>query len=616
VITRASGADTATLLAATPLFGDVEPTALRRIAQLTDEVHIAGGATLMNEGEPGESLYLVVSGRLQIFSVSQGPPGVVAEIGQHETVGEMAMLTGGPRSATVRAVRDSRLIRFSRAAFDRLVTEHPRAMMHVARMLVERFRHAVSMPRSGSAPATLAIAGAGPGAPVRQLAADLVRALAPFGPTLHLTASAVDSLLDAPAANAPTEGAGNVRLAAWLAEQEQRHRVVVYEADAGATEWTRRCLRQADRVVFVGRAASAPEPLGEAEAAFWRSGVTTKSALALVHEPTVDRPAGTEHWLQHRPVDSYHHLRGGVVSDVERLARHLLGRATSVVLSGGGARGFAHIGVLRALDEAGVPVDLVGGTSQGAIIGALYALGHDHRSMLDHVRRHFVDRGIQRLRDCTLPIVSLFNGRRAVQMMKAMFAETRIEDLWLSYFCVSSNLTRASCEVHRTGVLHECLRASAGIPGFFPPFPHNGDLLVDGGLLNNLPVDVARQLSAGIVIAVDVAAKHDLTTRVVGFDSMSGWHLLVDRLNPFCSTPRLPNITQILSRAATLGSIYHCESARRMADLYLRPPVERIGMLEWKALDDIAEVGYRYAAEQIAEWQRGGPQPARGPGSG
>lgn len=605
MIVRPAGPETATLLAGTPLFGDVDRAALQRIAELTDEVYLAGGATLMNEGEPGDCLYLVVSGRLQIFSASRGAPRVVGEIGQYETVGEMAMLTGGARSATVRAVRDSYLIRFSRAAFDRLVTEHPRAMMHLARTLVVRFEYAVSTPVRGSAPATIAVAGAGSDAPVRPLAADLARALGAFGPTLHLTASVVDDLLGAPAANTPAEGPGNVRLAARLSEQEQRHHVVVYEADRDATEWTRRCLRQADRVVFVGRAASDPERLNEVEAVFWSSGVATKSALALVHEPMVGRPAGTERWLEPRPVDSYYHLRDGIVPDVERLARHLLGRATSVVLSGGGARGFAHIGVLRALDEAGVPVDLVGGASQGAIIGALYALGHDHRSILEVVRRDFVERGIQGLRDCTLPIVSLFNGRRAVQMVKTMFGESRIEDLWLSYFCVSSNLTRASCEVHRTGVLHRCLRASAGVPGFYPPFPFNGDLLVDGGVLNNLPVDVARELSAGPVIAVDVAAPDDLTTTVGGFDSMSGWRLLADRLNPFASAPRLPNIAQILARAATLASIYHCESARRVADLYLQPPVERFGMLEWKALDDIAELGYRYAVEQIAEWQRG-----------
>jgi NTE family protein/lysophospholipid hydrolase len=595
--------DTATLLAGTPLFNDVDPAALHRIAELTDEVHIAGGATLMTEGEPGECFYLVISGRLQIFSAARGVPRV-AEIGQHETVGEMAMLTGSPRSATVRAVRDSRLIRFSRAAFDRLVTEHPGAMMHLARTLVLRFQHAVSSPSIGSAPATIAFVGAGSGAPLRQIVADMVRALTGFGSTLHLTASTVDGLLGAHAANTPSDGDGNVRLAEWLSEQEQRHRIVVYEADDGATEWTRRCLRQADRVVFIGRAASA-STLNEVEAAFWRADAATKSALVLVHEPTVDRPSGTEHWLAHRRVDSYHHLRGGSVLDVARLARHLLGRSTSVVLGGGGARGFAHIGVLRALDEAGVPVDLIGGTSQGAIIAALYAFGHDHRSIIDLVRRSFVERGIQRLRDCTLPIVSLYNGRRAVEMVKTMFAEARIEDLWLSYFCVSSNLTRASCEVHRTGVLHKWLRASAGVPGFFPPFPHNGDLLVDGGVLNNLPVDIARQLSAGTVIAVDVTAPDDLTTRVGAFDSMSGWRLLAERLNPFSSAPRLPNIAQILSRTATLASVYHRESSRHLADLYLQPPVEQIGMLEWKALNNIAELGYRYAAEQIAAWQAG-----------
>ncbi len=561
----------------------------------------------MTEGDPGDCFYVVVSGRLQIFSISQGAPRVVAEIGQGETVGEMAMITGAPRSATVRAVRDSRLIRFSRPAFDRLLTEHPRAMMHLARMIVVRFQNSVRTSRSGSAPATITLIGAGSDAPVRQLALDLVRALTAFGPTLHLTASAVDGFLGTPLANTAAEGAGNIRLAAWLSEQEQSHRVVVYEADEGATEWTRRCLRQADRVLFVGRGGSRAEPLNEVETAFWHSRVTTKSALALVHAPNVDRPVGTDRWLQHRSVNSFFHLRCGAVRDVERLARHLFGRTTSVVLSGGGARGFAHIGVLRALDEARIPVDLIGGASQGAIIGALYAFGYDQQAILEHVHEHLVKRGLHRVRDATLPIVSLFNGRRGVQMVKMMFGETRIEDLWLNYFCVSSNLTRASCEVHRTGVLHKWLRASAGIPGFYPPFPHNGDLLVDGGVLNNVPVDVARQLADGTVIAVDVAVPDDLTTSMFEFDSMSGWRLLVDRMNPFSSAPRLPNIAQILARTATLASIYHRESSRHLADLYLQPPVEQIGMLEWKALRDIADLGYRYAVEQIAAWQNGRP---------
>ena len=561
----------------------------------------------MTEGDPGDCFYVVVSGRLQIFSISQGAPRVVAEIGQGETVGEMAMITGAPRSATVRAVRDSRLIRFSRPAFDRLLTEHPRAMMHLARMIVVRFQNSVSTSRSGSAPATITLIGAGSDAPVRQLALDLVRALTAFGPSLHLTASAVDDFLGTPLANTAAEGAGNIRLAAWLSEQEQSHRVVVYEADEGATEWTRRCLRQADRVLFVGRGGSSPEPLNDVETAFWRSRVTTKSALALVHASNVDRPVGTDRWLQHRSVNSFFHLRCGAVRDVERLARHLFGRTTSVVLSGGGARGFAHIGVLRALDEARIPVDLIGGASQGAIIGALYAFGYDQQAILEHVHEHLVKRGLHRVRDATLPIVSLFNGRRGVQMVKMMFGETRIEDLWLNYFCVSSNLTRASCEVHRTGVLHKWLRASAGIPGFYPPFPHNGDLLVDGGVLNNVPVDVARQLADGTVIAVDVAVPDDLTTSMFEFDSMSGWRLLVDRMNPFSSAPRLPNIAQILARTATLASIYHRESSRHLADLYLQPPVEQIGMLEWKALRDIADLGYRYAVEQIAAWQNGRP---------
>ncbi len=575
-MSRAPTSEIIAFLSSTALLRGLDESALRAIATELEYVYLSGGGTLMREGEAGDS------------------PG--------ETVGEMAILTGEPRSATVRSIRDCALLRFSKAAFDHLVERYPKTMMQLAGLIVLRFQQMVRSPRFEAVPSTIVLVPAGEGAPLTEVARQLVATLGTMGTTLHVDRQFVDDCLGKGIAHSPPDHEENSRITAWLSEQEALHAFVVYVPDTWPSSWAARCIRQADRILLVARADS-PPVLSRMEADAVGSGPTSAAAeLVLVHPPETTRPIGTREWLAKRRVTTHHHVRLGSEPDMRRLARRLTGRSIGLVLSGGGARGLAHIGVIRALEESAVPIDMVGGTSIGGIIAGLYALGYDSRSMIELTRRGFVDMGVQPLTDYSPPIVSLLSGRHAAAVLKMLATDAQIEDLWVKYFCVSTNLTRAECLVHEEGPLYKWFMATACLPGYYPPVLLNGDLLVDGGLLNLLPADIMKRLGAGTIIGVDVTARQDLRTDMTYQDYLSGWRLLWTRLNLFARKSRMPNIFGILSRAVTVNGIYHLESVRHSIDVYLHLPVEQFELGDWRALDTIVDIGYQSAREKIARW--------------
>ena len=583
----------ADLLAASSLFRELDPAALRDLALETVRVRLGGGETLMREGDAGDAMYVVVSGRL---SVVVEPEHSIAEIGRGETVGEMALLTGAPRSATVRGLRDTMLLRLSRSSFDALVERHPKATMALARVIVQRLEqsiHARSAPPA--APATFAVAPAGLDAPLASTARMVAEQLATHGTVLHLSSERLRSHGDVP-------GDEN-DLAAWLDAQERAYRFVVYECDDAPTAWTHRCLRQADRIVLAARAATHPGPSSVEErflndAPLAQLAHHAKIELVLVHDADVRTPTRAAKWLAGRRVAAHHHLRDGVATDAERVGRRLAGRAIGLVLGGGGARGFAHLGVLRAMEECGIPIDVIGGNSMGAIVGGLFACGYSHDERMEHCRAGFAYSAPDA--DYTLPLVALHTGAKGNRLLRGMYGDTRIEDLWRTFFCVSSNLNTAELRVARDGPLWRWVRASCSAPGMAPPIVENGHFLVDGGILDNLPVRAMRATEGiGTVVASDAGATTGIDTDIRSLDAVSGWSVLWDRLRGARRAKGIPSLADILMRTATLSSVSTQIESSRDADLYLKPPSDGVRTTEWTGLDRAVEAGYRYAMERV-----------------
>ena len=525
---------------------------------------------------------------------------MLGQKGRGDTLGEMAVLTGGTRSATVRALRDTVLARLPRERADTFLRRHPEALLALTRMLASWLDHVPDKPPAGCL--AVAIATAGPSVDGAGFAASLARRLAAIGPTLHVDARFVDERLGPGAAECADGTAIHSELSAWLSEQEAAHKVVLYEADPGRSPWTRRCLRQADHILVVADAAASPSLgllAGELAALEEEQGRQLE-LLVLLQAADAARPRGTGAWLALRPFHRHHHLRRGRDADLDSLARFLAGRAVGLVLGGGGAKGFAHIGVIRALEEAGIPIDRIGGTSMGGVIAAQYALGRDWREALELSRRGWLEIAPQKV--YTLPIISVLSMRKGQKMLDMWYGDACIEDLWLPYFCVSTNISRTELVVHRRGPLVDAVAASMTIPGVTPPVvTTGGDLLVDGGVLNNLPTDVMRMEGPGPIIASDVSAVFDVRAHPSYERTPTPWQLVRQSFAPRAQRRPFPNILRLVHRAALLASDVYAKQAKREVELFLDLPMDGFDMFDMTPLDRIAEFGYEFTRKQLAE---------------
>jgi NTE family protein len=597
------------------LFGELAPASLREIEGALELVRLPGGARLFSEGDPGNALYVVMAGRLRaVAGKADGGGRTLGEIPRGESVGELALITGEPRAATVEAIRDSLLIRFSKVSFERLIRSQPELLLNLSRLVVRRLSRADGVRGSNARIRCVAVVFAGEAVPQEPFLNRFSDALGAHGPVLRLSRERVEALAGIDPCECSPEQ--ERYLEAWLDEREAGHRFLVYEGDASATSWTRRCLRQADRVVVVASAAGDPVPRG-VEAELLAPGAMFAGVsrdLVLLHSPRDRTPSETRQWLDPRRRTRHHHVRWGQGGDMDRLARFLAGKAVGVVLSGGGAKALAHIGILKALREASIPVDLVGGTSMGAILAAGVAADWDFESYLRNYRQAFA-RGNPMGRVSLLPLVSLCSGARMDRLLADRFGGADIEDLWIPFYCASSNLTTGSIAVHDRGALWKALRASASLPGVFPPVVYGNHLHVDGGTLDNLPVATAREIGAGVVIACDL----DLDKQYhLGFRTFpSNWELFKDRYITGGKRFRVPDLPSVVFQATLLGSHDRHRKALAEADISFRPKVRKIGFLEWGAFGRAVETGYLHATERLAEAGRGWLEPngaAPGPG--
>jgi len=562
-------------------------------------VHLSGKEVLFSLGDESDSLYVVMTGRLRALGPDQSGQEMTRDIIGGELLGEMGAISGEVRSMTVYAVRDSDLAMLSKSAFERLMSRHPQLMMGILATLMDRLR--ADPPEKTTAPScfALAVIPVGRGRSFAEFPARLAKSFESLGPTLLVNRDAVNERTGDPgAADAPPGSEAGERILACLNQQEASHCFLVYAGDPEHEEWTRRCERQADHVLLVADADDDPEPKSRENDLVWRDHGPTSAqrSLALVHREGAAHPTGTAAWLDPRDLHRHYHVRWDHPEDFDRLARSVADRGVGLVLGGGGARGFSQIGVIQALRESGIPIDFVGGASMGAIVAAACAMGWDTPTMIGLGREAFVDS--KAFREYTLPLVSLLGGRRLERVTRKIFGETEIEDLWTPQFSVSCNLTASEAVVHQRGKLWRAVRASGSLPGVLAPMLDEGQLLVDGGVLDNLPGDIMKSLSGGPVVVVDVTPEEDLRARCETVPS--AWRMLRDRFLAG-QDPGMPGIVDILMRATTLNSVRVASEVKRDADLYLHPAVESYGMLEFDAIESLVEAGYEHAMRRIEE---------------
>lgn len=515
---------------------------------------LSAGEILFREGDEADSMYVVVSGRLRATRREDDQSQVVGEITRGETVGEMALLTGGKRSATVQAMRDSVLVGLDSPSFAQLARLCPESVMHVARVQFERVQRA-NRPRSAERlRLSVALLAADPSCDAPTFAKRLEDEIG------KRTKTVLAESKNAPA-SAGTESDRKARLAIWLNELEASAQILLMPCGGDDAIWTRQCLRSADLVLILARAGQKPAiqhheiPPG------------VRRMLVALHADGSTPPSGTAEALAACGASAHFHLRANSEADFARLGRLLTGSAVGISFAGGGARSFCHLGVMRALAEHGIPLDLATGTSLGAIVAAGVSLDIELDDLMERFRV-MVKINPTKRDYLLIPRTSLLSGRKLDRLLPQLLPDTQIEDCWKDFACVSANITNPGAHVHREGPLLRALRATVSIPGVFPPVATgNGELLVDGGVVNNLPADVARDAGAG---------------RLIACDQGGGGSGRADK----------PNAMGIIMRSVILHSRISGKAWKSAADIYFESPVSDISLLEWDQIDLAVKRGY------------------------
>lgn len=556
-----------------------------QFASAVEWIELPANRLLVRQGDHGDSMYILISGRLQaLIANTDGGKKVIGEVTKGESVGEMALFTGDPRSADILSIRDSLLVKISRETFDELVQKYPRSAINISKLIINRVNKRMTASKMKPPVVNIALLPLTGRVPIKEFSQRLVKSLKKFGKVLYLCPENISKISGIAHASKVTEGDSmHAQMTNWLDEQEYSFDFVVYEVGYEFDPWTRRSLRQADRLFMIGNFEDAGDP-GVVENVWLKKEFpesATHHGLILLHQYDDRLPRYTRRWLRNRDVDRHYHVRWGQDRDIDRLARHISGNTLGLVLGGGGAKGFAHLGVFKALKEANIEFDYFAGTSMGAVFAAEMAMDRDYDLMFKQAKANFTRKnpfGDYFL----LPTISLSRGKRLNQMLQKLYDGHDIEDLWTDFFCVSSNVQSARVEVLREGELWESIRCSLAIPGLVPPVIRENTMYIDGGALNNLPVDVMREDGIGRIVAVDLEGpEKKLNTK----------KLVTEK--------RAPRIIHTLWKSIILGSNRYQQENMAMSDYYLRPPVNEIGIINWKAFSKAVDLGYTYTLDRL-----------------
>ncbi|KAE9551779.1 hypothetical protein FO519_005016 [Halicephalobus sp. NKZ332] len=582
---------------------------IRGIDFAMDWVMLDSGQAAYRLGDTADAMFVVLSGRLRSVDKKTS----VAEFGRGDVLGMVELIQKKPRNTTVLAVRFSQLAKLPDGLINFIKILYPQVGFRLVRLLGMSYNEThqayLSPPVftvDNAAPDsmaqlknlhTVAIIAASPTVPIISFTCELYHALSASMKVLRLSARQVARSLGEDC----LEKLADFRLMHWLNTQEDTYQLVIYECDYEATLWTRRCLRQADTILVVGQGSEKPREklFFEEHLKMNQDGIRTRKELILLWNMKTEQPKGTYEWLKGSWFSGHYHVRApfrmyramtehgqvdescvldfyhkevfnqkaDVNTDFARLGRVLTGNAIGLVLGGGGARGASHIGVIKALQHYGIPVDIVGGTSIGSMVGGLYAENPwkiDKLNLRAHSWFDMMSSLWRKIWDLTYTHSAMFTGAGFNQTLQDLFSDIMIEDLWLPYFCITTDITSSEMRVHRSGPLWMYARASMSLAGYLPPLcdPNDSHLLLDGGYVNNVPADVMRSIGARVVIAVD-------------------------------------------SRLAFVSCVRQLELVKRAPYChYLRPPIECFKTLDFAKYDTIRDIGWQYgvtAVEQMLE---------------
>ena len=575
-------------------FSEIGESDLQLLQDRTTVKKVRRGSILLRQGDPPDKLYLVLSGRFLVIQDGRQEP--IAEIGPGEPAGELAFFAGVERTANVVAARDSKVLVLTSEDYSEVTRAIPNIVPTILSAMAKRLARVTSAspalrPRPPRTVALLPI-GSDP-----ELPKGFARRLANAMSTQRAVPICADSLSET--ADVADENALRDRLAAFEDDAD----LLLLAMEHRNTPFSRACLGLADQLMLVGTVSkSATRAVRPSSFEAWAADLflPTDRSLVLVRENAFAPIIKSASWIDTRDVKLHHHVALDDRGDLERLGRFLTGTAQGLVLGGGAAMGPAHLGVAKALDAAGEPIDFYGGTSVGAAMGAGLAMGIKPDDLVALTEEMFVTN--RAMRRVTIPLHSLLDHQVLDASLRAIYAGKNIEDMPRNFFAISASLTKNQPYVHRRGSAWESVRASGAIPGVLPPFiTKSGDVLVDGAMVDNLPIKYMRDFKIGPNVVVRLKRPREWRVHA-DYNAFPTRKTLLRNILLRRRQQDYPSLANVLMRGMIMTSEQRLESTSKDGDFFLVPRVtEKVGLLDWKKARQVADTAYRHFAEMLDE---------------
>jgi NTE family protein len=573
------------------LFGDLEEDLIEHILNSGKTLEVESGQFLFHQGDHDNTLYLVLTGRFRALALlGDGVLHALGDIGEGEPIGEFALFMAEPRSASVVAIRKSVVLELKESQYLAIVAKHPSFSSKLTRFIVKRLRRNVLQQHLESSAKNIAVINLQADKDI-SFYTDPIKAQFE---SLQVSIQILDHDYFAHLENQTMYDA--------LEEHDGLNFLVCSEADL---HWSRQCILYADLVIIATDFYNSSEITAiEQHLELYSQNILNKKIyLLLLHPEEAKFPENTRRWFVNRKIDLHIHYRQNYGPDIRRFARILSNKAIGLVLGGGGAKGFAHLGAIKAIYDQGLEIDFLGGTSAGALYGLTASYCDFDKKKIDFYSKDSADNKLTR-NDYTIPLISIMSGKKMSNYLKKMMGEAHLEDFWIGSYCVSTNYSNASTRVHDRGLAWKQIEASIAIPGIYPPVVIDNQLHVDGGVVDNLPIETMYQYPVRHIIAISLT---QLKSQPVSFEETpSATHILWDKINGKKQF-RIPGITAILVNSLTLNSRQKQEMSKSGVAVYLEMELKGIGMLDDSRWKEIVQKGYdqmKAALEKVPQEEK------------
>lgn len=555
---------------------------------------------LMCEGDKPDYLYLVYSGRLIVYKKGMEEDRLLGVIGQGEMIGEMALFDNSPRSASIKAVRQSILLRISNEKLRKLMLYDAELILKMFTVTSARMKKMLAKEPTESLQSKIQIITVIPAGlnKLNDKFLTLFNAnLSEFEKSCCYNEASFKNLGNVKSADS-SQAIENLRI---LSKLEQEYPLIILTCDGQLNDWSLFCLQNSDCFLFVAQ-EDTKQHLNQIEqyvADNLNRFNSVSKQLICLHSPNISYPSNTAHLIKNRPINSVQHGILEKPETIKSMVRILLNRAHGLVLSGGGVFGLAHLGVIQALKEKKIPIDVIGGVSVGAIIAAIYAQTLNINETIERFYTILKKSKRKQFFLWQIPVASLIKPAAAKNFAKELLEDIAIEDLWIPFFCLACNLTTTHDAIFDKGSLINAVIASNSLPGMLSPILINGELFVDGGVTNTMPADIMKKKFGGTVYAVNVSQKRNIEIDKVHKNFPSTFEILANKLNPFTKYPKVPYIPEILTRSIVIGNKRKLDEVKTLVDFLIEPDFSSVNGVNYSKINQIIEIGYNEAMKVL-----------------